>query len=420
MRPDSAHRKEARVARIPLVREPPAHIPTILFGAFDRHNFGDLLFPHIVAAMLDDRNPVFAGLVDADLPRFGGHAVHAIAPLAAAWGERAVNLIHVGGEILTCGAWHAAVMLLPLPEARAVVARFDPRPEEALEWAQRRLGTRALAPYCVPRDFFPGARVIYNAVGGAGFGECDEALRAEVLANLRAADTIGVRDRETRAQLAAASVPARLVPDPAVMVAVLFGERIARHARVGEVAQIRAAFPQGYLAVQFSADFGDDATLDAIAAGLERSARSSGHGVALFRAGAAPWHDDTACYARLAARLPTTLVRIVESLDIWDICALIAASRGYCGSSLHGRIVAMAFALPRVNLLHRRAGHPGKQAAFAATWEPPQVRATVEVDEIADGIGEALNADPEQLRQTARELVERYRKEFDATRQRLV
>jgi hypothetical protein len=25
--------------------------PLILFGAFDRHNLGDLLFPHIVAAL---------------------------------------------------------------------------------------------------------------------------------------------------------------------------------------------------------------------------------------------------------------------------------------------------------------------------------------------------------------------------------
>ncbi|MCK0511374.1 polysaccharide pyruvyl transferase family protein [Aromatoleum buckelii] len=403
-----------------VVPQPQTDIATILFGAFDRHNFGDLLFPHVVAAMLDDRKPVFAGLVDADLRRFGGHAIRAIGPLAAACGERRVNLIHVGGEILTCGAWHAAVMLLPLRDAHVVVARLDPRPEEALEWAQRRLGTRALAPYCVPQNLFPAARLIYNAVGGTGFRECDEALRTEVLANLRAADVVGVRDRETLAQLGAAGITARLVPDPAVMVAALFGERIARHARVGEIAQIRAAFPQGYLAVQFSADFGADATLDAIAAGLERSARSSGHGVVLFRAGAAPWHDDTACYARLAARLPATPLRIVESLDIWDICALIAASRGYCGSSLHGRIVAMAFALPRVNLLHPSAGErPGKQAAFAATWEPPEVRATVALEDLADGIGDALNAEPQQLRQIARELVERYRKEFDATRQRL-
>lgn len=39
--------------------------PLILFGAFDRHNLGDLLFPHIVAELLPERQPVFAGLMRA-------------------------------------------------------------------------------------------------------------------------------------------------------------------------------------------------------------------------------------------------------------------------------------------------------------------------------------------------------------------
>ena len=37
-------------------------IPTILFGAFDRHNFGDLLFPHVTARLLGRSVLLFAGL----------------------------------------------------------------------------------------------------------------------------------------------------------------------------------------------------------------------------------------------------------------------------------------------------------------------------------------------------------------------
>lgn len=40
---------------------------TILFGAFDRHNFGDHLCPHIVARMLPDRSLRFAGRAESDL-----------------------------------------------------------------------------------------------------------------------------------------------------------------------------------------------------------------------------------------------------------------------------------------------------------------------------------------------------------------
>ena len=234
------------------------------------------------------------------------------------------------------------------------------------------------------------------------------------MAKLRAADDVSVRDQQTKALLDASGVTTRLIPDPAVMVAELFGTKIRQRAKQGEVAQILRAFPQGYIAVQFSADFGDDQTLTEIAAQLDQIAISSGFGVAFFRAGAAPWHDDLLCYQRAAARMHAPAVKIFRSLNLWDICALIACSRVYVGSSLHGRIVAMAFALPRINLHHRaQATRPTKQTAFAATWEQAGIPATVEVDEIADGIRDALAIDSARLQHTASELVSRYRQGFN-------
>lgn len=391
-------------------------IPTLLFGAFDRHNFGDLLFPHITAALLAGQNLLFAGLAERDFRCHGGHRVRAMAQLAAELGECPANIIHVGGELLTCDAWQAAVMLLSPDEAQATIARLDSQPEERLAWAQRKLGTSVLAPYTLSRGLFPrAARVIYNAVGGVELSERDPALRAEVLANLNAADEVSVRDKQTLAQLEVAGITARLIPDPAVMVAELFGTQIRQRAREGEIAQILAAFPQGYIAVQFSADFGDDATLKEIATRLDQAAITTGYGVVFFRAGAAPWHDDLDCYQRVAARMHAQSVTIFTSLNLWDICALVAHSRLYCGSSLHGRIVAMAFALPRINLIHPgQAKRPNKQAAFAATWEDAGMPATVEVHEIAQGIRRALSTDPGRLQQTAEELVAHYRKGFNA------
>ena len=164
---------------------------------------------------------------------------------------------------------------------------------------------------------------------------------------------------------------------PAVLVAELFGDRVRRRAGHGECARIGSRFPGGYLAVQCSADFGDDETLSQLASQLERVARDRHLGVVLFRAGAAPWHDDLACYQRLAARLCGSTVALFDSLDLWDICALIAHSQGFIGSSLHGGIVAGAFALPRLGLLRpAQAPEASKQVAFAAAWgHPGQTRA---------------------------------------------
>ncbi|HEY6094131.1 MAG TPA: polysaccharide pyruvyl transferase family protein [Gallionellaceae bacterium] len=385
-------------------------LPTILFGAFDRHNFGDLLFPHIAAALLQRNDLIFAGLAERDLSDLGGHRVRALAGLAADWGGRPANIIHVGGELLTCEAWQAAVMLLPPDEVQKTIAHFDRHPEERQEWVHGMLGTSSLAPYTVPRGLFPhDSGIVYNAVGGVDLGMLEPAMRAEVLANLKAADAVSVRDRQTLAQLEAAGIAARLIPDPAVMVAELFGQRIHRHAQEAGVARILAAFPQGYIAVQFSSDFGDDATLTEIAAQLDLAATATGYGVVFFRAGAAPWHDDLDCYRRTAARMHVPQVSIFTSLNLWDICAVLAHSHVYCGSSLHGRIVAMAYALPRINLIHpHQTDRPTKQAAFSATWEEGNMPATVEVNRIDQGIRSALSADPMRLQQLARTLVERY------------
>ncbi|HJV81514.1 polysaccharide pyruvyl transferase family protein [Noviherbaspirillum sp.] len=396
-------------------------LPVILFGAFDRHNFGDLLFPHIAAKLLDGKRLIFAGLAERDMRCHGGHLVQSLAQLAAAYRERPADIVHAGGELLTCNAWQAAAMLLPPDQAHAVIQRLDRHPREALEWARAQLGIAALAPYTVSRGMFPhAANVIYNAVGGVGLQECDPAMQAEVLVNLGAADEVTVRDKRTQDGLHEAGIAARLIPDPAVMVAELFGETIREHVRTGEVARVRSAFPKGYLAVQFSTEFGDDETLATIAAQLDRFAQASGKGIVFFRAGAAPWHDDVSCYQRVAERMRTSAVHLFGSLSLWDICALIAAGSAYVGSSLHGRIVAMACALPRITLRHA-AQAPGasKQEAFISTWDVPGMPSAVGVEDIAHATGSALAADRKPLRDAALQLAACYREGFGAIHARL-
>lgn len=336
----------------------------ILFGACDRHNLGDLLFPHIAASLLVPREVFVAGLAERDLTPLGGHRVRAVGELLRKFPD--APLIHAGGELLTCDAWEAAVMLLPAEEAPGVISQYDGRPER-FDWARQFLGMEDRAPYCLGKSQSPQhGEVIFNGVGGVDLDRRNAAQREEVLAKLRGADWIGVRDKLTFAQLAAAGIDARLMPDPAVLTADLFGERIRERGEAGEVADVRAAFPQGYLAVQFAASLGDDVTLARIAEGLAREA--TGRGIVFFRAGAAPWHDDIEVYRRAAVvfrGVDAAPTRVFESLDVWDICALIASGAGFAGSSLHGRIVAEAFGVPVVDGI---VPVGAKVAAYRDTW----------------------------------------------------
>ena len=393
---------------------------TVLFGAFDRHNFGDLLFPHVFARMLTPRDILYAGLAARDLRAWGGHVVCRFGDLAALSREEALNVVHVGGELLTCDAWEAAVMLSPPERVRATIADEDKWQQDPLVWARENLGTESRAPYMISATSFPQVclnSISYHAVGGVMLDRRDAAFRSEIFEKLRSAGHISVRDRQTQAHLRAAGIDAPLVPDPAVMVAELFGTQIREREARDEVRSVLNAFPLGYAALQFDATFGDDATLDVLAREIRRVAKTEGLGIVMFRAGAAPWHDDLDIYQRLAARLSGgTPVRVFASLHVWDICALIARSRVYCGSSLHGRIVAMAFARPRINIVHANdAQQPSKQEAFAATWEPQGIAAKTDVDRVSDAVDAALQADAALLRHTAADLARRYREAFGAS-----
>lgn len=392
--------------------------PLILFGPCDRHNFGDLLFPHIAAEMLPGRELIVAGLAARDLRACGGHVVRALGEVRATLGGQPVDLLHIGGEILTCTAWQAAVILQDPQEAPALIAYLEPRPAERAAWTQRVLGTNDHAPYLVERRTWPALRrVLHGSVGGVALAQCESALQTEVRSKLAAADAVSVRDALTQRQLQAAGIHASLLPDPAVMVAALFAERLQQHAAQGEVALLQRHCPQGYLAVQCSEDFADDATLAQLAQQLTQIGRETGLGLVLFRAGAAPWHDTLSTLHRLAARLEGVQAWVFESLHLWDICALIAASRGFAGSSLHGRIVATACALPHVSLRSPAAGtQQGKTAAWAATWEGQTADAVVDVAALAAALRQALQQAPAARQALARGLVQQYRRGFEHLR----
>ena len=352
--------------------------PIILFGAFDRHNLGDILLAWVAAVELalgpSPRPVIPAGLAERDLTSAGGFKVRAIADLARRWGDRPADVLHVGGELLTCDLFQAAVMLQGAA-ADAVMARFAADPAAGMDWARRVLGLRQNMGYLVPKSLFahPG-RFEYRAVGGVDLAGLSPESRTEVLDRLGEADALSVRDHVTRARLAASGIDAALVPDPVGRVPELFAERIRAHARGGEPAAVRAAMmtamgaahPRGYLAMQFAAEYGDDASLDAIARHLDALLADTGLGLVLFRAGAAPWHDDPGVYRRLAARLDSAAVHLFQSPDVWDICALLAGASRYCGTSLHGWILSRAlgvettpFPLPL---------HQAKLAAYQETW----------------------------------------------------
>jgi hypothetical protein len=365
--------------------------------------------------MLAGSSPIYAGLRNRDMRPYGGHLVRGIAEVADSIGSAAVNVIHVGGETLTCEAWEAAGMLLEETEAiPQTVLGSASDAQDGLVWAARILGTSRRAPYVLPKTLFetPGL-FAHNGVGGVAFDIRDPEMRTEVLNALRAADFVGVRDHLTQRSLSAYGLATTLMPDPGAMTAELFHERIAQHRARGEVCQTCGRFPGGFCAVQFSADFADDASLATLAAQLDEIVKTTRLSIVFFRAGAAPQHDKQELYRRVQALMTRKSHSLVfESLDVWDICALIAASRAFVGSSLHGRILALSYGLPRVSLLPPSIIDKAttKHAAYIETWDDGAMPGVVSLEHAVDALQGALVVDPARSLERAKELAGFYRK----------
>ena len=347
--------------------------PLVLFGAFDRHNLGDLLLARIAEAEAKEagRAVRFAGLAAADFASCGGPVVEPLPAIADEWearyGAQPLELVHAGGELLDCDAWEAAVMLAPAEEAEKIVAALDRDRAARTGWAARRLGTARHAPYVISRrELPPRSRIEFRAVGGVGLAHRSREFQQEVWAALREAESVSVRDRITCEQLRAAGVRAALAPDPVTSIAARLGPEIAARAETGEALAAAGAPPDRYLAVQFAAEMGDDARLDALAQRLEKHCRGSGCGVVLFRAGAAPWHDALEPYERLARRLAVPH-RLFPSLHVLDIAALISRAAACYSSSLHCRIIARAYRVS-VEQISTSPGQAAKLAAWIETW----------------------------------------------------
>ena len=358
----------------------PEETPLILFGAFDRHNLGDLLLGRVAQALMFPRPVVFSGLAARNLTLLGGTRVRPIGELAHEWGGRPADIVHVGGEILTCSLYEAAVMLQSERRARIVISRHDSDPCSRHAWAAAELGLDQAIAYQLPPALFRNCRFVgYLGAGGVGLSTFPAKIRDAVVKQLAASDFVWVRDAVTHRTLDLRGVPSLLAPDPCELVAEIFGGALQEKSESSET--IATRYPHGYLAVQFSADYGDDATLETIGRSLCRIQREQNCHIVLFRAGAAPWHDSLAVYSRLISLMAALDATIFDSLQVLDLCVLLANSRGFIGSSLHGRIVAEAFGRVAVSLVR---GDPlqSKVGIYVDTWRPERGGTVVHADSL--------------------------------------
>lgn len=325
----------------------------LLVGAYERDNLGDLLFLLVTERYLEHAEVVAGAPFARDMRALVGRRVHACGPLLQREAFDAVWT--VGGQVGSIDVRRAYRLSAPPDEYR----RFS----AGARWRRARMLRRAaggrppLAPYIPDVSAYPrnaGAVAVLNSAGLSGIRHVEPARRDRLVALLRAQAHLAVRDQGSSRYLDELGIPHRLEPD-------------AVHALGVRFPGLRD--PDSDVAVlQISGAILDQLGIPAVAAALGAAPSLRGLRIRLLPAGMATGHDDPRAYEALVAHLrrqaPSVRADVVESRRPLELVAEIRRARVVIGSSLHMRVIAAAYGVPRISL--RRP----KPTRYARTWDP--------------------------------------------------
>jgi hypothetical protein len=326
-----------------------------LVGAYDRFNYGDLLFPLITNLELRRRGITVQtrafSLLAADLSQFGAIPNRCIKELydSSFLRDGDVCIINGGG---TLGVdWTDIYSHTLGPRGNTALyflgRLFGRTPiDKLIRWY---FGGQSCTPFiAAPADFRQRVSVLYNAVGGSEIEGLPPALRDAAYASLQQGDYLSVRDANVRdiLQPHAPADGVHLAPDSAVV--------MSRHYPLdGLLARaspsLRALLDEPYVCIQANFGFGS-ANTDALRALCESVYRQHGLRALLLPIGRYTGLDDGIYLRALSKDLTTPNALVPENSSITDIMLVIAKSALFLGTSLHGNITAQSFAVPHLGL----------------------------------------------------------------------
>ena len=335
----------------------------VLYGAIGRHNFGDILMAEVYEKNLRSTcdltgfDVFFADILPRNMTRYGGRDVVSITSFMNDMTK--THVVHVGGEISRVGVKDALSMFNPdpnLPELRTS------------EW-QTFVNLSLSSAYIVKKSLFPNpGSFVTNAIGYSSHSKGINKILADF-------DFVSIRDYPGTAMK-------KFAPDSVITIKEIFGNKILAH---------KPKMFSNYIAVQFRGT--ENVTL--VVKNLREIIKATSLGIVFFRAGAAPTHDKLDVYEIALKKMADigviNNVHIFESLNIWDITSLIANSKLAIATSLHVRIIAFAFSIPRVTF----SAEP-KHTSMIENWDfgakKCQIWAT-DVDKIFPTAMKTMNCD---------------------------
>ncbi len=371
-------------------------IKILIIGAFDRYNYGDLLFPLIIEKQLSTYGLNFSfqffGLVKSDLSAEGGPPTQDLQEFYEACDNphQKVNVIIAGGEALGV-TWNSLYAALN-PFFQKVNKRHVKLSKvfDLNGFTKRILKGKTTLPFVFESSDFRGVNsVILNSLGGSGLKPAVFEKYKFLKQKLQKAEYFAVRDKITQDNLHQVAINAHLFPDSAILMSEFYPVELLIGKVTQEVKDYVKSYKGQYAFVQINKKT-TSGKLDVIAEGLDKVHRQGDTRLCLCPIGKALDHDDHEALHELGAKLKSEFTYF-DAHTIWDIMYLIANSKCYIGTSLHGAITAMSYAVSHVGLKVE------KLDAYLGTWGVKGNQFAVEFSQIYEQFNTAVSLTQESL-----------------------
>lgn len=324
-----------------------------IVGAFDRYNYGDLLFPIVVEEFLkkeykdiinNNYDLQYYALIESDLSYCGGKKTKSIRELEFV-GENNIFVVS-GGEIISAklsGLYEDISKNKFTNYMKKVTKKLIGEKKYSII-ARRGLGIKTEHPFVVePDDYQNKAHVVYNTVGGSHLSTGSDNQTKFVVEKLKNSDYVSVRDRKTQEILGLDNV--NLCPDSAIIMSEFFDVQFLKKNVRKEL--IDYCNNKNYIVFQSRLSTVKK-NLNDIVKQLEMIYKD-GFDIMLMPIGIAQNHNDDEALKLIAKNLNIPY-EFPQDLNIYEIMYIESQSKCFIGTSLHGNITAISYSVNNIGI----------------------------------------------------------------------
>jgi len=358
----------------------------VLYGAYDRYNYGDNLMPILFEMfikkyrpeILDEFDIEYAAISKADLSKYSCLPTKSINDLLTSL-ESDSAVIVIGGEVLCASNFLMSSHMLPnLFTFRVYKKLAQAFPQFLKLITKLTYSAKWEYPFIVNKKCFKNnVKVVYNTIGGVVEG-LDDNSEKEVVHRLQESDYISVRDDRTKSNLESFALKeVQLIPDSAYIMSDLVSDSFLDEKVSTSVKQYCT---QPFIVLQGA--YGklqpNDITL---VQELEKIAEYHKYNVCLLPIGYASGHNDQDVLRMIQNKFSVE-AKLMYPLNVWEIMYVIKNAKAYFGTSLHGAITAMSFAVPHFCVNN----NVKKLESFLHTWSVFPFNLSYKTAELFDAV----------------------------------